>query len=230
MVAQKHKLTKIMQGQTAVLIGATGLIGGQLLQFLLDDTVFSEVRILVRRPVSFSHPKLVVRTVSFDDYHNLKQMMGSGHSIFCCVGTTQKKVKGDKEAYRKVDYNIPVNTAHAAIENGFKNFLLVSSIGANKDSGNFYLQLKGSVEEAISKLPFESIHFFRPSLLLGNRQEFRAGEKIAQVSMKLFSSLFLGAFRKYKPIQGAEVAKAMVEAAKDPEKGTRIHEYDEMKK
>jgi uncharacterized protein YbjT (DUF2867 family) len=218
-----------MQGQTAVVIGATGLIGSQLVQLLLSDSAFNEVRILVRQPVSFSHQKLVVKTVAFDNYHDLKEKIGSGHSIFCCVGTTQKKVKGDKEAYRKVDYNIPVNAAHAAIENSFKKFLLVSSIGANKNSGNFYLQLKGSVEEAISKLKFESIHFFRPSLLLGDRKEFRAGEKIAQSSMKFISFLFFGPLKKYKPIESKDVAKAMLAAAKDTGKGIQIHEYVEMR-
>jgi uncharacterized protein YbjT (DUF2867 family) len=217
-----------MQGQTAVVIGATGLIGSQLLQLLLDDTSFSAVRILVRRSISISHPKLIVQTVNFTNYHDLKEKMSTGHSIFCCVGTTQKKVKGDKVAYRKVDFDIPVNTANAAIENGFKNYLLVSSSGANANSGNFYLQLKGSVEETISKLPFESIHFFRPSLLLGDRAEFRAAEKLAQGSMKFFSFLFLGALKKYKPIHSIDVAKAMAAAAKQQTKGIKIYEYGEI--
>lgn len=217
-----------MQGQTAVVIGATGLIGSQLVQLLLDDAAFTTVRILVRRPVSASHPKLIVQIVAFDNYHDLKEKISAGHSIFCCVGTTQKKVKGDKVAYRKVDFDIPVNTANAAIENGFKNYLLISSVGANLASGNFYLQLKGSVEDTISKLPFESIHFFRPSLLLGDRKEFRAGEKLAQVSMKALSFLFLEPFKKYKPIQSIDVAKAMIAAAKQQTKGLKIYEYGEI--
>ena len=217
-----------MQGQTAVVIGSTGLIGTQLVQLLLLDTAFTEVRILVRRPVSVSHPKLVIQIVAFDDYHDLKEKIASGHSVFCCIGTTQKKVKGDKTAYRKVDYNIPVNAANAAIENGFKKFLLVSSVGANKNSGNFYLRLKGEVEDSISKLEFESIHFFRPSILLGDRKEFRPGEKIAQGSMKLLSFLFAGSLKKYKPIQSSDVAKAMVAASKQQKKGVHVYEYKEI--
>lgn len=217
-----------MQGQTAVVVGSTGLIGSQLVELLLNDTAFSEVRLLVRRPVSFSHPKLVIQIVAFDNYHDLKEKIGSGHSVFCSVGTTQKKVKGDKAAYRKVDYNIPVNIANASIENGFKTFLLVSAVGADKNSSNFYLKLKGEVEEVISKLEFESIHFFRPSILLGNRKEFRAGEKIAQGTMQLFSFVFAGPLKKYKPIQSSDVAKSMIAASKQRKKGVYVYEYKEM--
>ena len=217
-----------MQGQTAVVIGATGLIGSQVLQLLLNDQSFSNVRILVRRPFNISHPKLMVQIVDFNNYLDVKEQMGTGHSIFCCIGTTQKKVKGDKAAYRKVDFDIPVNAANAANENGFKNFLLVSSVGAKASSGNFYLMLKGSVEEAISKLAFESVHIFRPSLLLGNRKEFRAAEKFAQGAMQVFSFLFVGSLKKYKAIQSIVVAKAMVAAAKEETKGVKTYEYGEM--
>ena len=217
-----------MQGQTAVVIGSTGLIGTSLVQLLLEDTSYSEVRVLVRRPVPLSHPKLIVQLVNFDNYHDLKEKVGSGNAVFCCIGTTQKKVQGDKSAYRKVDYNIPVNTANASIENGFKKFLLVSSAGADKNCRNFYLQLKGSVEEAISKLEFESIHFFRPSILLGDRQESRAGEKIAKTSMQMLSFLFIGALKKYKPIESGDVANAMVAASKLQSRGVQIYGYREM--
>ena len=217
-----------MQGQTAIVLGATGLIGSQLVQLLLNDNAFVEVRILVRNPVPFSHPKLSVYIVSFDDYHDLKEKMGIGHSVFCCVGTTQKKVKGDKNAYRKVDYDIPLNSGHAAIENGCKNYLLVSAVGANKNSQNFYLQLKGSVEEALSKLPFQSVHFFRPSLLLGDRKEFRAGEKIAKGSMKLFSFFLVGGLKRYKPVESLDVAKAMVAISKRTTSGVHVYEYKDI--
>ena len=189
-----------MQAQTAVVVGATGLIGSEVVKLLLNDNSFSEVRLLVRRPLSLSHPKLRIQLVDFDNYFDIKKKMSSGHSVFCCVGTTQKKVKGDLNAYRKVDYDIPVNTANAAIENGFKNYLLVSSVGANEKSKNFYLQLKGSVEVAVSKLDFQSVYFFRPSLLLGERSEFRLGEKVAQTIMSTFSFVLVGGSRKYKPI------------------------------
>ena len=102
-------------------------------------------------------------------------------------------------------------------------------MNANKDSRNFYLQLKGTVEEAISKLPFESVHLFRPSILIGNRDEVRPGEKIAQVSMKWLSFLFQGSLKKYKPIDSLDVAKAMIATAKKDAKGVKIYEYAEIK-
>lgn len=217
-----------MVGETAVVIGSTGLIGSELLRLLLEDKAFSEVRILVRKPVSFSHPKLKVQIVSFDNYAELKENIGPAHSCFCCIGTTQKKVQGDKDAYRKVDYNIPVNTANICIENGISKYLLVSSVGADKSSKNFYLQLKGSVEETLSRLEFESIHFFRPSVLLGNRKEFRAGEKFAQASMQLFSFIFIGQLKKYKPIKSIDVAQAMLVASKQQGTGIQVYEYEKI--
>lgn len=225
-----HKVTKIIQGQTAIVIGPTGLIGSQLVELLLQDNTFTEVRILVRNPLSLSHPKLDVQTVRFNDYHDIKEKIGTGYSIFCCIGTTQKKVHGDKIAYRKVDYTIPLNAAHAGLENGVKKYLLVSAAGANEKSSNFYLQLKGSVENEISKLGFESINFFKPSLLLGTRKEFRAGEKVAQGFLPLVSFLFAGPLKKYKPIQSIDVAKAMIAVAKRETSGVNAYEYSEMMK
>lgn len=217
-----------MQRQTAVVIGATGLIGSRLVELLLNDNAFSEVRILTRSSVSISHPKLAVQVVAFDNFHELKEKIGTCHSLFCCVGTTRKKVAGDKVAYRKVDFAVPVNSAHAAIENGVRRYLLVSSIGANPESDNFYLKLKGETEQAITRLPFESMHIFRPSLLLGDRKEFRAGERIAQASMRMFSFVFLGALRKYRPVRSDDVAKAMIAAAKSAVTGIQVHEYDDI--
>lgn len=218
-----------MQRQTAVILGATGMVGGLLLQQLLQNDQFSSVRILVRKPVDIWHPRLEVKQVQFDDAESFKDGIGKGDSIFCCVGTTQKKVKNDKTAYRKVDYDIPVTAAQMAVNNGFSKYLLVSAIGANPNSANFYLQLKGSVEEDISSLPFESIHIFRPSLLMGYRKEKRTGEKFAQVVMPAISWAMIGPLRKYRPITGEKVAKAMMKAALSPATGLHVYQYDQMK-
>jgi uncharacterized protein YbjT (DUF2867 family) len=215
-----------MSGKTATLIGATGLIGGELLNLLLSDEYFGTVKALIRRPFNKEHPKLEKKMVDFSDNDSILVALGNSDVIFCAVGTTQKKVKGDKEAYRKVDYDIPVHAARFCKMVGCKTFVLVSSVGANSKSNNFYLKLKGEVEDAVRDLGIEGTHIMRPSMLLGNRQEFRLGEKIGSPLMKVFS-LFLPS--KYKPIQAKDVAKAMLAAVKENKKGYFVYEYKEIK-
>lgn len=219
-----------MHRKTAVVLGATGLIGQHLVQELLQNEYFSKVRILVRRPLTINHPKADIQVVNFNDEKDIAAKIDIGDVIFCCIGTTRKKVKGNKTEYRKVDYDIPIITARLGIQHGFNQFLIVSAIGANPIAANFYLQLKGCIEEDITALPFESIHIFRPSILLGKREEFRLGENIGKVVMKAISFIFLGAWRKYKPIPAADVAKAMVAAANKEIAGVHMYEYDEMQK
>lgn len=218
-----------MHRKTAVVLGATGLIGQHLVQELLQNEYFSKVRLLVRKPLTLNHPKVDIQVVNFNDEKDIAARIDIGDVIFCCVGTTRKKVKGNKTEYRKVDYDIPIITARLGVQHGFSQFLLVSAIGANPVAANFYLQLKGCIEEDITALPFESIHIFRPSLLLGKREEFRLGERVAQVLIKAASFLLIGAWRKYKPIEAADVAKSMVAAANREIAGVYMYEYDEMK-
>jgi uncharacterized protein YbjT (DUF2867 family) len=218
-----------MHRKTAVVLGATGLIGQHLVQELLQNEFFSRVRILVRRPLNLNHPKADIQVVNFNDEKDIAARIDIGDVIFCCIGTTRKKVKGNKTEYRKVDYDIPIITARLGVQHGFSQFLMVSAIGANPVAANFYLQLKGCIEEDVTALPFESIHIFRPSLLLGKREEFRLGERIGGVLIKVISFLLIGAWRKYKPIQAAEVAKSMVAAANKEIAGVHLYEYDEMK-
>jgi uncharacterized protein YbjT (DUF2867 family) len=135
-------------------------------------------------------------------------------------------VKGEKEAYRKVDYDIPVHAARFCKMVGCSIFVLVSAVGANSKSKNFYLELKGEVEDEVKKLQIDSVHIMRPSMLLGHRKEFRLGEKIGTPLMKAFSFLLPS---KYAPIQARDVAKAMVAAGKRNEKGFFVHEYDQIK-
>jgi uncharacterized protein YbjT (DUF2867 family) len=218
-----------MHRKTAVVLGATGLIGQHLVQELLQNEFFSKVRLLVRRPLSLNHPKADIQVVNFNDEKDIAARIDIGDVIFCCIGTTRKKVKGNKTEYRKVDYDIPIITARLGIQHGFNQFLIVSAIGANPVAANFYLQLKGCIEEDVTALPFESIHIFRPSILLGYREEFRPGENIGKAFMKGISFLLLGAWRKYRPIAAADVAKAMVAAANKEEAGVHMYEYDEMR-
>jgi uncharacterized protein YbjT (DUF2867 family) len=219
-----------MQGITAVVAGVTGLIGQQVLEELLKDESFVKVKLIVRRPIEITHPKVEVQVVNFEDERDVASKMGSGQIIFCCVGTTRKKVKGDKTAYRKVDYDIPMSLARIGSQNGFSQYVMVSAVGANAFSGNFYLQLKGSVEEDIMYFPYKTIHIFRPSMLLGKREEFRLGETIAKPVSQAVSFLLMGTLSKYKPIYANSVARAMIAATKKQKNGVEVYEYDEMKR
>jgi len=218
-----------MSRKTATVIGGTGLIGGHLMDWLQQDPSFQTVRALVRRPVSFAHSKVEMKLVNFEDHESVKLAIDGSDVIFCAVGTTQKKVKGDKDAYRKIDYDIPVNAARFCAETGCQQFLLVSSVGANSKSNNFYLKLKGEVEEAIQQFSIRSIAIFRPSVLLGKRAEFRLGEKIGQSFMGFFSFFLIGKNEKYRPIEADFVAKAMVQTAKEGNSGTEIFEFEDIR-
>ena len=195
----------------ATVIGATGLIGSHLLELLLADDNFDSVRILLRRPFDLTHPKLEKKLVDFSDMENFRLALEDSDVIFCAIGTTQKKVKGDKSAYRKVDFDIAVNAAQLGKLCGCEIFVLVSAVGANSQSNNFYLKLKGETEEAVKATGIKSIHIVRPSLLLGDRKEFRLGEKMAQWVMPVFSFLTP---KKYRPIHAKKVAEMMINAAK----------------
>lgn len=219
-----------MNKQTAVVIGATGLIGNHVVEALLNDSTFTIIRTLTRRPLAIIHQKLQQHIVNFNDLNNYKEKFGEGDVIFCCIGTTQKKVKGDNALYEKIDFDIPVNAAEIGIANNFKKYLIVSAVGANENSSNFYLKLKGKTENAIKQFAFESIGIFQPSILLGNRKEVRRSEKIMQKIMKLFSRLLLGSFKKYRAIDAKDVAKAMVQASKENNPGVHYFDFAEMKK
>lgn len=210
----------------ATLIGATGLIGSHLLELLLNDEYFDTVRILVRRPFELNHPKLEKKLVDFSDKESFRLALEESDVIFCAVGTTQKKVKGDKEAYRKVDYDIAVNAAQLGKLCGCETFVLVSSVGANPKSNNFYLKLKGEIEESVKSTGIKSIQIIRPSVLLGNRKESRPAEKISMLVMSAFSILIPS---RYKAIKAIDVAKAMISVSKMSDKVFSILHYREIK-
>jgi uncharacterized protein YbjT (DUF2867 family) len=212
---------------TATIIGATGLIGGYLLEELLKNDLYDTIRILVRRPVESNHPKLEKKLVDFSDTESFRLALEGSDTVFCAIGTTQQKVKGDKAAYRKIDYDITVNAARFCKLNGCETFCFVSSVGANSKSGNFYLQLKGEIEEAVKATGLRSVSIMRPSVLLGDRKEFRLGEKISKGIMATFTFLIPS---KYKPVYGRDVAKAMIILAAKKTEGTQVYQYHEIKK
>jgi len=211
---------------TATLVGATGLIGSYLLDHLLNDPHFDTVRILIRRPVDITHPKLEKKIVDFNDSDSLLVALSNSDAVFCSIGTTNKKVRGDKEAYRKIDFDIPVKLARFCIMTGCEKFILVSSAGANSKSSNFYQRLKGETEEAVKSVGLNIVHIMRPSLLLGERKEFRLGENIGKALMTSLSFLIPD---KYKAIQGKDVAKVMLVLSKKNDEGLFVHENSEIR-
>jgi uncharacterized protein YbjT (DUF2867 family) len=214
--------------QTALVIGATGLVGNFVVEELLKDNSFKTVRILVRRSLKIIHPKLEEKIVNFTDINDYAEKFGYGDVIFCCIGTTQKKVKGDKDAYEKIDFEIPLNAARMGIVNKFKKFLIVSAVGANESSSNFYLKLKGRTENALKEFSFGSISIFRPGQLLGKRNEYRRGEKLLQPITKFISLFLFGSLKKFRSINAKDVAKAMVKESKQDNRGVHYFEYNEM--
>ena len=211
---------------TATLVGATGLIGRYLLEELLNDPWFNTVRILIRRPLDITHPKLEKKIVDFNDSDSLLVALSNSDVLFCAIGSTMKKVKGDKEAYRKIDFDIPVKLARFCKMTGCEKFILVSSAGANSKSRNFYQRLKEETEEAVKSVGLKTVHIMRPSLLLGERKEFRLGENIGKAVMTSLSFLIP---EKYKAIQGKDVAKVMIALGKKNDEGIFVHENLEIR-
>jgi len=211
---------------TATLVGATGLIGSYLLEELLNDPYFDTVRILIRRPLDITHPKLEKKIVDFNDSDSLLVALSNSDVLFCAIGSTMKKVKGDKEAYRKIDFDIPVKLARFCKMTDCEKFILVSSAGANSKSRNFYQRLKEETEEAVKSVGLKTVHIMRPSLLLGERKEFRLGENIGKAVMTSLSFLIP---EKYKAIQGKDVAKVMLALAKKNDEGVFVHENTEIR-
>jgi uncharacterized protein YbjT (DUF2867 family) len=208
----------------AILIGASGLVGGYCLHALLQEAVYTQVVLLNRREVKVGlYPKLVERIVDFD---NLKEQDFTGPcDIFSALGTTIRKA-GSQAAFRRVDFDYPLTAARLARQAGARQFVLVSSVGADPNSKNFYLRTKGELEQEIVKLGFQAVHIFRPSLLLGERNEFRLGEKLMQAIAPALNLAMVGGLRRYRAIRASAVGKAMVVAAREESHGIFVHEYD----
>ncbi|MFT3904569.1 MAG: NAD(P)H-binding protein [Niabella sp.] len=214
--------------KTATIIGATGLIGSILQAQLLQDPYYDRVRALVRRPEQLQedNPKSETKLVNFEDTEWLKLALDGSDAVFCCIGTTQKKMGRDKNAYWKIDHDIPVNACKLARETGCEKFIMVSAIGADAKSGNFYIRMKGQTEADVIATGMPIVHIMQPSLLLGKRTEKRPLEKFSQVVFKPVSQLMFGSLSKYRAIEADTVAKAMITASKSDEQGIFRHTYD----
>lgn len=206
----------------ALIAGATGLVGGELLRILLDRPEYDRVLSIGRRSLNLTHPKLTQRTVDFDRLSEAADAF-QVDDVYCCLGTTIKKA-GSQAAQRRVDYEYPLAMARLAAAQGAGQYLLVSSMGADSHSRFFYNRVKGDVEAAVSAAGVPAVQIFRPSLLLGDRQEVRMGERIAVWLSPLYGPLFPA---KYRPIQARDVAQAMVNSAlTGAAPGVQIHEND----
>lgn len=211
MAAPTHK--------TALVLGATGLIGNLLTRQLVESSYYEKVKVLVRTPLNWQHPHL--QEVSFD-FERPNGLITQANDIFCCLGTTMKKA-GSKEAFRKVDYQYPVDIARLSVANGAKQFAIVTAMGADAESSFFYNRVKGEVERDLMALNFPTLLIFRPSLLHGNRSENRLGERLAEGAMRLFSPLIPA---KYKGVEATKVANAMLTTSQQELVGTHVYESD----
>jgi len=211
--------------KTALLAGATGLVGGHCLNELLASPHYESVISIGRRPLGRSHPKL--REVTTDLHAVAPDLAAGADDVFCCVGTTIKKA-GNRDAFRRVDFDMPMALARAALGAGATRFCLVSSVGAGPRARTFYLQVKGALEDTLGDLEFRSLLLFRPSLLLGNRAEPRAGERFAELALQVVNPLLRGGWRKYRGIEAVAVARAMLRLAEQGAEGRRVVESDEI--
>jgi uncharacterized protein YbjT (DUF2867 family) len=201
--------------KTAVVVGASGLIGKTLVRKLLEDNRYKSVKVFVRRSINISNTKLVEYIVDIDKITDWKNKI-TGDELYSAMGTTIKKA-GSKEAQYKIDVTYQYEFAKAAAENGVKSYFLVSSSGANTKSKLFYMKIKGELEEKVKLLSFNKIRIFRPSLLLGDRDEKRFGEKAAERLLKIVVPLF-PFLKNQRPIEGEKVARAMIVSANDDSK------------
>lgn len=205
--------------KTALVLGATGLIGDLLTHRLVDSPFYSNVKVLVRKSLNWQHPRLQEIQFDFDHPNGL---VTQSDDIFCCLGTTIKKA-GSKEAFRKVDYQYPVDIARLGLVNGAQQFAIVTATGADATSSIFYNRVKGEVERDLTNLNYPTLLIFRPSLLLGNRSENRLGERIAAGVMRVFNPIIPD---KYKGIDAAKVANAMLTTMQQGLTGKHVFESD----
>jgi uncharacterized protein YbjT (DUF2867 family) len=213
-------------GKTALLFGSTGLIGNLLLEELLASDSYTKVRIFVRQPTEVTEAKVEEIIMDFAHPEQYSPLI-SGDDIYICLGTTIRKA-GSVANMEKIDRDIPVKIAEIASTNRVRSLAVVSSIGANKASSNYYLRIKGEMEEEILRMEFENIAVVRPSMLLGERNERRAGELVGKVVMTAFSPLLAGKLKKFRAIHSRDVARAMIEITS---KGTgkMIYESDQLR-
>ncbi|WP_044400927.1 NAD(P)H-binding protein [Lacinutrix sp. Hel_I_90] len=206
--------------KSAIILGATGLTGGKVLQQLLADARYSKIILFSRSACEISHDKIEEHLIDLFELENYKKDFVAD-DVFCCIGTTKAKTK-DEVLYKKIDYVIPVAAAKLAAENGINNFIVISALGADAESKLFYNRIKGLMENTVLSKNIDTIYVMQPALIGGEREEKRLGEYVAKVLMKLINPFLIGALKKYKSIHPETIASAMVWLANNPYESGRI--------
>lgn len=214
-----------MKFNQVTLFGATGLIGSYLLEILLKDSDIHLINLVGRKSFYLRHDKINNIVIDFKDHESISESIRSSEVVFVSIGTTMSKVNGNKQKYRNIDFDIIYNISNACKENSTKQLLIVSSLGADSKSNSFYLRLKGEIEQVVYELNLISTSIFRPSVLLGNRNEFRLVERILQFIMPLFGFIIP---LKLKAIEAKHVARSMIKISKNPKFGFNIYHNKEM--
>ena len=212
--------------RTALLAGATGLVGSHVLRLLLADATWSHVVTVGRRTAPFQHDKLEQRILDLGALDAIADLPAAD-DVFSCLGTTIRQA-GSQAAFRRVDYEFVLALARAGLRSGATQLLVISAIGADPESRVFYSRVKGEVETALRKLPYRAVQIFRPGLLLGARSEFRLGERLAMIAAPIIQHLLVGRLRRLRSIAASDVAHAMVRTAREAPRGPNVFEYDAM--
>lgn len=211
--------------KTAIIVGATGLVGNELVKLLLNDEYYHKIKVLTRKNINIDHPKLEELRINFDKLDSYQDFFTESHDAFCCLGTTTKK--SGKEGLHKVDFTYCHEFAKIAAQQGTEQLLLISSLGASSESRYHYYRVKAEIEEAVKKLPFKSLHLLRPSLLIGDRNEVRMMEDLGRVFNAAFNSFIPN---KYKGIKAKTVAVFMQKMAQKQLPGQFTHESNQIRK
>lgn len=212
----------------AILIGATGLIGTDLLDKLIASDSYSEILVLTRRKINNNSPKIKQLIIDFDEIDKYRDEL-IGDDVFCCLGSTIKKTP-DLKTYKKIDYQYPLDVAKIAFKNGAKTYHIISSMGANPKSSIFYARTKGEIERDLQAIPYQNICIYRPGLLDGNRIEERKTENILIGFMRIMNHILIGPLSKYRSIKIEKVASAMLRQANKNLNGVFIYNSEEIEK
>jgi uncharacterized protein YbjT (DUF2867 family) len=209
----------------ALVAGATGAVGREVVSQLLEDPDVALVQVVARRATGRQHPRLVEFVTDFDDLEDFSRrhpQLLSVDAVFCCLGTTMRAA-GSREAFEKVDYHYVLKLAELASARRVPRFLMISAVGADPKALAYYSRVKGRAERAVAQLSFTSLHILRPSLLMGPRDEHRPGEAAAQTLAPLLAPFLRGPLAKYRPVQTRDVAAEMIRLAKQDRPGAYIH-------